>query len=115
MMVEEFTSDMVKELKENNNVIERNNVVIKLAESYGFCWGVERAVAMAYEARSFYKDDKIHITNEIIHNPGVNGRLKDMGYNFVPVNGGVKDFSDVKEGDVVVLPAFGASLEEMQV
>eukprot|EP00960_Hanusia_phi_P054628 762723-Hanusia_phi.AAC.6 len=114
MMVEEFTSDMVKELRENKNVIERNNVVIKLAESYGFCWGVERAVAMAYEARSFYKDDKIHITNEIIHNPGVNGRLRDMGYNFVPVKDGVKDFSEVKQGDVVVLPAFGASLEEMQ-
>ena len=86
MMVEEFTSDMVKELKENKGVIKRDNVTVKLAEYYGFCWGVERAVAMAYEAREFYKDDTIHITNEIIHNPGVNGRLKDMGVKFVPAD-----------------------------
>ena len=119
MMVEEFTSGMVKELKENKGVLTRENVTVKLAEYYGFCWGVERAVAMAYEARNFYKDDTIHITNEIIHNPGVNGRLKDMGVNFIPAqkqpNGQpLKDWSAVKNGDVVILPAFGASLEEMQ-
>ena len=72
MMVEEFTSDLVKRLRENNYILERNNVVVKLAKSYGVCWGVDRAVALAYEARKFYKDDKIHITNEIIHNPSVN-------------------------------------------
>jgi 4-hydroxy-3-methylbut-2-enyl diphosphate reductase len=115
MMVEEFTSDLVKELRENNYVLERNNVVIKLAKSYGFCWGVDRAVALAYEARKFYKDDKIHITNEIIHNPSVNNRLRQMDINFIGLKDGAKDFSDVKKGDVVILPAFGASLPEMQV
>ena len=116
MMAEEFTSDMVKELRENNFVIERNNVVVKLAKSYGFCWGVDRAVALAYEARKFYKDDKIHITNEIIHNPSVNSRLREMDINFVGVSkDGNKDFSGVNKGDVVILPAFGASLPEMQV
>ncbi len=115
MMAEEFTSDLVKQLRENNYVLERNNVVIKLAKSYGFCWGVDRAVALAYEARKFYKDDKIHITNEIIHNPSVNTRLRQMDINFIGLKDGEKDFSDVKKGDVVILPAFGASLPEMQV
>eukprot|EP00281_Chroomonas_sp_CCMP1168_P018361 CAMPEP_0206229518 /NCGR_PEP_ID=MMETSP0047_2-20121206/9748_1 /ASSEMBLY_ACC=CAM_ASM_000192 /TAXON_ID=195065 /ORGANISM="Chroomonas mesostigmatica_cf, Strain CCMP1168" /LENGTH=473 /DNA_ID=CAMNT_0053652839 /DNA_START=32 /DNA_END=1453 /DNA_ORIENTATION=- len=116
IMVEEFTSDLVKELREQSYVIEREGVTVKLAKSFGFCWGVERAVAMAYEARTFYKEDKIHITNEIIHNPGVNNRLREMGINFINPDTatGVKDFSVVGEGDVVVLPAFGASLEEMQ-
>lgn len=45
---------------------------VVLAESYGYCWGVERAVQMAYEARKSYPDSKLHITNEIIHNPSVN-------------------------------------------
>jgi 4-hydroxy-3-methylbut-2-enyl diphosphate reductase len=115
MMVEEFTSDLVKELRENDYTIERNNVVVKLAKSYGFCWGVDRAVALAYEARTFYKDEKIHLTNEIIHNPSVNTRLKDMGMNFLGVKDGAKDFSEVGKGDVVILPAFGATLSEMQV
>ena len=43
-----------------------------MAEAYGFCWGVERAVQMAYEARKTYPDQKMYITNEIIHNPAVN-------------------------------------------
>jgi hypothetical protein len=114
MMVEEFTSDLVKELRENNFVLERNDVVIKLAKSYGFCWGVDRAVALAYEARKFYKDEKIHITNEIIHNPSVNRRLREMDINFIEAKDGSKDFSQVEKGDVVILPAFGASLPEMQ-
>lgn len=45
---------------------------MRLAEAYGYCWGVERAVQMAYEARRAYPGQKLHITNEIIHNPAVN-------------------------------------------
>ena len=50
----------------------RGNVTLQLAQSYGFCWGVERAVQMAYEARKQYPQEKLWITNEIIHNPSVN-------------------------------------------
>ena len=71
MMLKEFTSPLVKELRENKGRITRGDVTVKLAEFYGFCWGVERAIAMAYEARSHFPDKTIHITNEIIHNPEV--------------------------------------------
>lgn len=50
----------------------QGDVTIKLAEAYGYCWGVERAVQMAYEARRAYPGQRLHITNEIIHNPSVN-------------------------------------------
>ena len=113
----EFGSDLVAQFKANKGVIDRNGLTVKLAEYYGFCWGAERAVAMAMEARSFYEKDTIHITNEILHNPEVNNRLKDMGINFVPQEGGktgAKDWSNIEENDVVILPAFGASLSEMQ-
>jgi 4-hydroxy-3-methylbut-2-en-1-yl diphosphate reductase len=117
MMVEEFTSPLVQELRDNGGVIQRGDITVKLAEHYGFCWGVERAVAMAYESRSAFPDSKIHITNEIIHNPQVNDRLHEMDIKFIdPADtpGGMKDFSDVKEGEVVILPAFGATIEEMR-
>jgi 4-hydroxy-3-methylbut-2-en-1-yl diphosphate reductase len=75
---------------------------------------VERAVAMAYETRVHFPTEKIWITNEIIHNPSVNQRLKEMNVAFIEVVDGQKDFSGVGQGDVVILPAFGASVQEMQ-
>merc|ERR1739848_704444 len=92
-------------------------LTFKLAESYGFCWGVERAVQMAYEARRAYPDRQLHITNEIIHNPSVNKRLEQMGVKFIEDRGEDlgKDFSEVEEGDVCILPAFGASVHEMKI
>ena len=92
----------------------KGDVTLKLADAYGFCWGVERAVQMAYEARKQFPDEQIHITNEIIHNPTVNKRLQDMGVKFIEETAEGKDFSDVKEGEVVILPAFGASVWEMK-
>lgn len=67
-----FSGDIIKTLKENGNEYSWGNVTVKLAEAYGFCWGVERAVQIAYEARKQFPDDKIWLTNEIIHNPAVN-------------------------------------------
>jgi 4-hydroxy-3-methylbut-2-en-1-yl diphosphate reductase len=114
MMTSEFTSALVDELLKTAYTVKRGGVTVKLAKAYGFCWGVERAVAMAYETRKQYPNHRIHITNEIIHNPIVNQRLREMDVFFVPQDGMVKDLSSVREGDVVILPAFGATLEEMQ-
>ncbi|PWA73701.1 IPP/DMAPP synthase [Artemisia annua] len=89
------------------------NVTVKLAEATGFCWGVERAVAKAFEARKQYPNKKMWITNEIIHNPTVNKRLAEMEVKDVPVKDGVKQFDVIDTGDVVILPAFGAAIDEM--
>jgi len=107
-------SDLVTKLRQNGFRLSVGDVTFVLAESYGFCWGVERAVAMSYEARNFFPNSKIWGTNEIIHNPNVNKNLRDMGVEFVPKRpDGGKDFSGVQEGDVVLFPAFGASVDEM--
>ncbi|XP_010999393.1 PREDICTED: 4-hydroxy-3-methylbut-2-enyl diphosphate reductase, chloroplastic-like [Populus euphratica] len=113
LMNREYTSDIIKKLKENGYEYTWGNVTVKLAEAYGFCWGVERAVQIAYEARKQFPDDKIWITNEIIHNPTVNKRLEEMEVENVPVEEGKKQFEVVNGGDVVILPAFGAAVDEM--
>jgi 4-hydroxy-3-methylbut-2-enyl diphosphate reductase len=110
----EYQSHLIQEIRQNNYRLERGDVTILLAEAFGFCWGVERAVAMAYETRQHFPGDRLWITNEIIHNPSVNQRLREMEVNFIDVVNGEKDFSGVAKGDVVILPAFGASVEEMQ-
>ncbi|KAJ9152887.1 hypothetical protein P3X46_026396 [Hevea brasiliensis] len=113
LMSQEYTSDIIKTLKENGNQYTWGNVTVELAEAYGFCWGVERAVQIAYEARKQFPDEKIWITNEIIHNPTVNKRLEEMNVQNIPVDEGKKHFEVVDSGDVVILPAFGAAVEEM--
>ncbi len=110
----EYQSNLIQEIRSNNYRLQRGDVTIRLAEAFGFCWGVERAVAMAYETRQHFPSDRIWMTNEIIHNPSVNQRLQGMEVEFIPVEQGKKDFSIVESGDVVILPAFGASVQEMQ-
>jgi 4-hydroxy-3-methylbut-2-enyl diphosphate reductase len=114
------SSGLVAQMKEQGNVWKQGDVTVRLAEAYGYCWGVERAVQMAYEARKAYPGKRLHITNEIIHNPKVNQRLAEMDIEFIEATpadtDGVesKDFGNVREGDVVILPAFGASVQEMK-
>ena len=110
----EYQSSLIQQIRDGNYRLEKGEVTILLAEAFGFCWGVERAVAMAYETRQQFPHQQIWITNEIIHNPGVNQRLKDMKVGFITVENGQKGFSVVGAGDVVILPAFGASVSEMQ-
>ena len=111
----EFQSNLIQEIRDRNYTIKRGNVTIQLAQAFGFCWGVERAVAMAYETRQHFPTEQIWITNEIIHNPSVNKRMQEMQVEFIPVIDKLKDFSVVNSGDVVILPAFGASVQEMQI
>lgn len=110
----EYQSNLVQQIREHNYRLQRGDVTIRLAEAFGFCWGVERAVAMAYETRQHFPTQRIWITNEIIHNPSVNQHLRNMQVEFIEVKAGQKDFSGVSATDVVILPAFGASVQEMQ-
>lgn len=114
LMQSEYQSNLIQHIRDNQYTLVRGDITIRLAEAFGFCWGVERAVAMAYETRTHFPNERIWITNEIIHNPSVNQRLREMEVHFIPVAQGVKDFSVVEKGDVVILPAFGASVQEMQ-
>ena len=85
-------------------------------QDFGFCWGVERSIALAYEAVKHFPDKTVHITNELIHNPEVNDNLHEMKVQFIEKDAAdptKKDFATVSDGDVVILPAFGASFEEM--
>ena len=113
----QYQGEIVNDLKTSNYMIDREDVGVKvyLAKDFGFCWGVERSIALAYEAVQHYPDRTLHITNELIHNPEVNDKLTSMNVNLIKkVGEDQKDFSTINEGDVVILPAFGASYEEME-
>ena len=109
-----YQSELIASIRENNFTFQKGRLKIQLAKSFGFCWGVERAVAMAYETRRHYPKETIWMTNEIIHNPSVNNHLSRMNVKIISAKNGIKDFSAVSHGDVVILPAFGATVQEMQ-
>lgn len=96
--------------------LRAGDLTIRLAKEFGFCYGVDRAVEYAYEARARFPERDIYITGEIIHNPYVNRRLEEMEIRFLAGPYGTPEkFEPVAPGDVVLLPAFGVSTAEMDI
>ncbi|HEX8697141.1 MAG TPA: 4-hydroxy-3-methylbut-2-enyl diphosphate reductase [Longimicrobium sp.] len=88
-------------------------LTVRLAEEFGFCYGVDRAVDYAYETRLKFPDRRVFLLGEIIHNPHVNRRLTEMGVVFLyPDEEGRFDFASLGPEDVVILPAFGATVAD---
>ena len=80
-----YQSDLIASLRTNGQELREGRLTVRLAEAFGFCWGVERAVAMAYETRRHYPTERIWITNEIPHNPSVTDPLPRMVLHLPPV------------------------------
>ncbi len=109
-----YTSDLVTYIRENGYVLSVGDLTFRLAKEFGFCYGVDRAVLFAYETRKKFPDRQIFLTTEIIHNPRVNQNLVDLGIRFFSGGyGGDTTIDDVGEGDVVLLPAFGTTVQEI--
>jgi 4-hydroxy-3-methylbut-2-enyl diphosphate reductase len=110
-----YQSTTVERLKTLGYQAGAGGIQLKLARELGFCYGVDRAVDYAYQTRRQFPDRRVFLSGEIIHNPDVNQRLRDMG---IQILGESKDpaerFRDIGPGDVVILPAFGVSVPELQ-
>src|SRR6266550_2472089 len=122
----DYTGHLVDLLKDREYSLTVSDVTIRLAKEFGFCYGVERAVDYAYQARKKFPDRTIYLAGEIIHNPHVNSKLQAMGITFLMPEagsgkreagsvGGHIDFSGVKAEDVVILPAFGVTITDFEV
>ncbi len=112
-LVADYHSDLVDRIKAQDYALEVGRLTFRLAEEFGFCYGVDFALNLAYETRRKFPDKRIFLTNEIIHNPNVNTRLQQMGIEFIDCSPGIPDrFSQVTPDDVVMIPAFGAPVGE---
>jgi len=111
----DYTGHLVDLLKEREYSLTVGDVTIRLAKEFGFCYGVERAVDYAYQARKKFPDRTIYLAGEIIHNPHVNSKLQAMGITFLMPENGHIDFSRVGAEDVVILPAFGVTIRDFEV
>ncbi len=84
-----------------------------IARHFGFCYGVENAVEIAYKAIAENPDKRIFLLSEMIHNPDVNADLQDRGVRFIMDTSGRQliPWSELVPEDVVIIPAFGTTLE----
>src|SRR5213079_3187293 len=75
-----YRSELVERIRASGHVLSAGDLTIKLAKEFGFCYGVERAIDLAYAARkSFPADKPIFLLGEIIHNPEVNDQIRNLG------------------------------------
>ena len=111
----EYQSGLVERIRSRGYTDSFGDVTVRLAQEFGFCYGVDRAVDYAYETVHKFPDRQIYLVGEIIHNPHVNTRMTEMGISFIyPDEGGRFDFSRVTPSDVVILPAFGVTLHDFE-
>lgn len=109
-----YRSLIIEKLRERGNVLTAGGLTVRLAKEFGFCYGVERAIDLAYAARKVFPEQPIYIIGEIIHNPAVNEQIKAMDVKFLSGQYKEASIDDLKEGDVVIIPAFGAEMETMK-
>ena len=105
-----YRSDLVERIRASGHVLSAGGLTIKLAKQFGFCYGVERAIDLAYAARKVFPDQPIYILGEIIHNPEVNDQIRGMGIKSLSGKEKDADIEDLREGDVVIIPAFGTEV-----
>ena len=111
----EYGSALVESMKASDHQLKVGRLTFRMAKSLGFCYGVDRAVEYAYETCEKFPDRRIFLVGEIIHNPMVNHRLESMGVTFLhPDAEGEFDFTRIQPSDVVILPAFGVSIEAFE-
>jgi 4-hydroxy-3-methylbut-2-enyl diphosphate reductase len=106
-----YHSRLVDEVRAGGYRHDSGRLTVHLAREFGFCYGVDRAVDYAYQAVARFPGRRVFLTGEIIHNPHVNDRLRANGIRFLsdPAERG----RDLGPDDVVILPAFGITVQEM--
>ncbi len=105
-----YHSPWVERLRAAGGVGRFGNVTVRLAKQFGFCYGVERAIDLAYAARKVFSDRSIYLVGEIIHNPDVNAQLAAMGIRTLTGPCKLTDIDNLSPDDVVIIPAFGAEV-----
>jgi 4-hydroxy-3-methylbut-2-enyl diphosphate reductase len=116
----DYSAGVVDRMRASDNTLQVGEVTIRLAQEFGFCYGVERAVDYAYQTRRKFPDRRLRLLGEIIHNPHVNANLSSMGIEIMEpresaVDGEPRfDYADVRSDHVVILPAFGVTMADFQ-
>src|SRR5437868_8341262 len=108
-----YRSDIVDKVRRAGGIVSVGETTVRLAKQFGFCYGVERAIDLAYAARKVFADRRVFLLGEIIHNPEVNRQLSEMGVVSIPIGSQAATVAQLEPDDVVIVPAFGAETRIM--
>jgi 4-hydroxy-3-methylbut-2-enyl diphosphate reductase len=116
ILAESYHSEIIDRIKRQDFTYGVGRLTVHLAREFGFCYGVDRAVDYAYQTRRRFPDRAVYLTGEIIHNPHVNEKLRAMGIQFLSGAKGAGNGAIDRLGadDVVILPAFGVTVDILQ-
>lgn len=94
-------------------VLEAGSLHLILARHFGFCYGVENAIEIAFRAVAENPGKRVFLLSEMIHNPGVNADLQNLGVKFIMDTKGnmLMGWDELTSDDIVIIPAFGTTLE----
>ncbi|MCA1963158.1 MAG: 4-hydroxy-3-methylbut-2-enyl diphosphate reductase [Prosthecobacter sp.] len=109
-----YRSPLVEAVRAQGSVLQIGQTTVRLAREFGFCYGVERAIDLAYAARRVFAEKRVFLLGEIIHNPEVNRQLSEMGIISIPVGKHEEEVAKLTHEDVVIVPAFGAETNLMK-
>lgn len=110
-VVAHYRSDLVHRIKARGGVVSASGLTIRLAREFGFCYGVERAIDLAYAARKVFPPPKrIYLLGEIIHNPDVNDQIRQLGIVSINASPSDEELTKLTADDVVIIPAFGTEV-----
>ena len=105
-----YRSEIVERLRSSGGSIAVGGLTVKLAKQFGFCYGVERAIDLAYAAAKVFHDRRLFILGEIIHNPEVNEQIRVLGIRNLVGETKEADVEGLTAEDVVIVPAFGTDV-----
>ncbi len=109
-----YRSEIVESIRANGGVLSADGLTVKLAKEFGFCYGVERAIDLAYAAKQYFSDvspnTPIYLLGEIIHNPEVNDQISNLGIQIISPKPTDEELEQLNSGDAVIIPAFGTEV-----
>ena len=109
-----YRSELVEQIRANGGMLTAGELTVRLAKEFGFCYGVERAIDLAYAAKKYFSDvspsTPIYLLGEIIHNPDVNDQIRNMGIQIISPKPTDAELERMQAGDAVIIPAFGTEV-----
>jgi len=110
----QYRSELVTRLRLCGGTLSASDLTVRLAKEFGFCYGVQRAIDLAYAAHRVFQGHRIYILGEIIHNPEVNEQLAMLGIENLLAPDRSDDIDRLGPEDVVIIPAFGAEVSRLE-